>query len=62
MPVAGIPEFERFFREVASLRIDTDDLKRYAGFIDRKVSDLLLRGTANAMANGRDIMETWTFL
>jgi hypothetical protein len=59
MPVAGVPEFERFFREAASLRVDKDDLKRYAGFLDRKVSDLLLRGTASAKANGRDVMETW---
>jgi hypothetical protein len=59
MPVAGVPEFERFFREVASLHVDKDDLKRYEDFLDRKVSDLLLRGTANAKANGRDIMEPW---
>lgn len=59
MPVAGVPEFERFFREAASLRVDKDDLKRYVGFLDRKVSDLLLRGTANAKANGRDVMEAW---
>jgi hypothetical protein len=59
MPVAGVPEFERFFREAASLHVDKDDLKRYVGFLDHKVSDLLLRGTANAKANGRDVMETW---
>jgi hypothetical protein len=59
VPIAGVPEFERFFREVASLHVDKDDLKRYVGFLDRKVSDLLVRGTATAKANGRDVMETW---
>jgi hypothetical protein len=31
MGVMGIPRFERFFRSVAELDVDKDDLKRFNG-------------------------------
>jgi hypothetical protein len=57
MPVSGVDDFERFFRAVASLDVDKNDLKRFEDFLDRKVADLLLRGVANAKANARDVIE-----
>jgi uncharacterized protein DUF1931 len=57
MPVMSVSRFERFFREVASLDVDKDDLKRYSEFVNRKIYDLLLIGQATATANTRDIME-----
>jgi len=53
----GVPKFERFFRAAASLDVDKNDLKRYNDFVDAKLYDLFLIGTAGAKANGRDIIE-----
>jgi hypothetical protein len=53
----GIPRFERLFRVMAGLDVDKADLKRYSEFINHKIYDLLLRGDANASANGRDIIQ-----
>jgi hypothetical protein len=57
MPVTNIAKFERFFRTVASLDVDKQDLKRYGDFVNHKTYDLLIRGQAAARANGRDIIE-----
>jgi hypothetical protein len=59
MPVMGVAQFERFFRVAAGLDIDKSDLKRYNDFVFEKLSDLLIRGEANAKANLRDIIEPW---
>jgi hypothetical protein len=52
-----IAKFERFFRRAASLDIDKEDLRRYDDFMHQKAYDLLLRGEANAKANGRDVIQ-----
>jgi hypothetical protein len=57
MPVMGVAKFERFFRLVAGLDVDKDDLKRFNEFINKKLRDLLIRGEAAANANGRDIIQ-----
>lgn len=57
MPIMGISKFERFFRSAASLDVDKNDLKRYNDFLDSKVHDLFLIGSANAKASRRDIIE-----
>jgi hypothetical protein len=57
MELMGVARFERFFRLAASLDVDKDDLRRYDDFVNDKIYDLLLRGRANAKANGRDIIE-----
>jgi Domain of unknown function (DUF1931) len=31
---SGIPVFERFFRSVASIQIDKNDVRRFRDFID----------------------------
>jgi len=55
--VMSVPRFERFFRVVARLDVDKQDLKRYSDFVNRKAYDLLLRAQAVAKANGRDIIQ-----
>jgi hypothetical protein len=51
--VTGISHLERFFRTVAELDVDKEDLSRFNPFINRKMYDLLLLGQATAKANGR---------
>jgi hypothetical protein len=53
----GVARFERFFRAVAGLDVDKEDLKRYSDFVNHKVYDLLIRGEATAKANDRDLIE-----
>jgi hypothetical protein len=55
----GVPKFERFFREAASLDVDKDDIKRYSDFVNEEIYDLLIIGQATAKANGRDVIERW---
>jgi len=57
MPVMGIPKFDRFFRAAAGLDVNKNDLKRYNDFVDAKLYDLFVIGTANAKANDRDVIE-----
>lgn len=59
MPVMGVTRFERFFRVVAGLHVDKNDLKRYGEFVDQKLYDLLLMGQATAKANGRDVIQPY---
>ena len=55
--VMAFRQFERLFREVASLDIDKSDLKRMEDFIADRLHELLLRGQAFAKMNGRDLIE-----
>ena len=55
--VMSVARFERFFRIVASLDVDKQDLKRYSDFVNQKLYDLLLRAQAAAKANGRVMLE-----
>jgi hypothetical protein len=57
MELFGIARFERFFRAAAGLDVDKNDLRRFDDFVNDKIYDLLLRGQANAKANGRDVIE-----
>src|SRR3954451_8020110 len=59
MGVTAIPKYERFFRAVAEVDVDKDDLKRFSGFVFERTVDLLIRGQANAKANVRDTIEYW---
>ena len=56
MTVMAVTKFERFFRVVAGLHVDKQDLRRYSDFINQKIYDLLLRGQAAPKANVRDVM------
>jgi hypothetical protein len=53
----AISRFERLFRVAARLDIDKADIKRYEEFVNHKIHDLLLRGEANARANGHLFIE-----
>jgi hypothetical protein len=55
--VMSMARFERFFRIVAGLDVDKQDLKRYSDFINQKLYDLLLRAQAAAKANDRVMLE-----
>ena len=55
--VMAVKQFERLFRESASLDIDKSDIKRLEDFINQRVYDLMIRAQANAKANLRDIIE-----
>ncbi len=57
MSIIGIRQFEQLFRKAASLDVDKNDLRRLSDFLNGKVHGLLLRGRANAKANGRDVIE-----
>jgi hypothetical protein len=57
MALIAVPQFERLFREAASLDVDKDDLKRHQDFVNRKLHDLLVVGQASAGENNRDIIE-----
>jgi hypothetical protein len=47
------------FPDVAGLDVNKADVKRYYGFVDRKVSDSLLVARHTSIANGRDKVELW---
>jgi hypothetical protein len=53
----GVAKFERLFRVAAGLDVDKQDLKRYSDFINQKIYDLLIRGVANAQANGHPVIQ-----
>ena len=54
--MAGIPELERFFREVAGLDVDKADVERFRTFVDGKIDDLAIAGRDTARWNGRDVI------
>jgi hypothetical protein len=55
----GFVRFEQFFRAAGGVSVDRDDVKRYLGFVNDALYDLLLMGQAAAKANARDIIEPW---
>jgi hypothetical protein len=55
--VMAVKQFEKLFRESASLDIDKNDIKRLENFINQRVCDLMIRAQANAKANQRDIIQ-----
>jgi hypothetical protein len=55
--MAGIPELKRFFRSVAGVDVDKDDLKRFRAFIDEELDSIAIAGRNSARWNGRDVIE-----
>ena len=51
----GLPVFERFFRSVARLELDRNDVKRFRRFVDDMVDDAIAGGYS-AKWNGRDVI------
>jgi len=54
--IMAVSEFERLFREAASLNVDKNDLKRLSNFLGKKIYDLLVVAERNAKYNGRDVI------
>jgi hypothetical protein len=59
MGLMAIPRYERFFRSVAEIDVDKDDLKRFSNFVFEQVYDMLIMAQATAKANLRDVIEPW---
>ncbi|MCW2554126.1 MAG: hypothetical protein JWR78_3907 [Mycobacterium sp.] len=53
---SGIPVFERFFRSVASIKIDKNDVRRLREFVDEQIDDIAIAGRNSARWNGRDVI------
>jgi hypothetical protein len=53
---SGIAVFERFFRSVAGVKIDKDDVRRFREFIDEMIDDIAVTGRNSAKSNGRDVI------
>jgi hypothetical protein len=53
---SGIPAFERFFRSVASIKIDKNDVRRYREFVDEQIDDIAIAGRNSAKWNRRDVI------
>jgi hypothetical protein len=53
----ALPRFERLFRRAAGIDVDKMDLRRYSGFVNRKLYDLLVVGEEAARLNGRNAIE-----
>ncbi|WP_458319319.1 DUF1931 family protein [Mycolicibacterium brisbanense] len=53
---SGIPVFERFFRSVASINIDKNDVRRFREFVDDQIDDVAIAGRNSAKWNGRDVI------
>lgn len=53
---SGIPVFERFFRTVAGIKIDKNDVRRLREFIDAQIDDIAISGRNSAQWNGRDVV------
>ena len=53
---SGIPAFERFFRSVANIKIDKNDVRRFREFVDEQIDDIAIAGRNSAKQNGRDVI------
>jgi len=53
---SGIPVFQRFFRSVASIKIDKNDVRRFREFIDEEIDDIAIAGRNSATWNSRDVV------
>jgi Domain of unknown function (DUF1931) len=53
---SGIPVFQRFFRSVAGIKIDKNDVRRFRAFIDEEIDDIAISGRNSAKWNGRDVV------
>jgi hypothetical protein len=53
---SGIPVFQRFFRSVAGIKIDKNDVRRFREFIDEEIDDIAISGRNSATWNGRDVV------
>jgi hypothetical protein len=57
LAVLGFVKFERLFRAAGGVDVDRDDIKRYLGFVNDALFDLLIIGRNTARANARDVIQ-----
>jgi hypothetical protein len=53
---SGISLFQRFFRSVAGIKIDKNDVRRFREFVDEQIDDIAIGGRNSAKWNGRDVI------
>ena len=53
---SGIPVFDRFFRSVAGIKIDKNDVRRFREFVDEQIDEIVIAGRNSAKWNGRDVI------
>jgi uncharacterized protein DUF1931 len=53
---SGVPVFKRFFRSVASIQIDKNDVRRFRDVVDQMIDDIVITGRNSARWNGRDVI------
>jgi hypothetical protein len=53
---SSVPVFERFFRSVAQLKVDKNDVKRFREFVDEMVDSIAIAGRNSARWNDRDVI------
>jgi hypothetical protein len=53
---SGVPVFERFFRSVASIDVDKNDIRRFRQFVDEQIDSIAIAGRNSAEWNGRDVV------
>jgi replication initiation and membrane attachment protein DnaB len=53
---SGIPLFERFFRSVARIKVDKNDVRRLREFVDEQIDGIAIAGRDAAKWNGRDVI------
>lgn len=53
---SGIPVFERFFRSVARIKVDKNDVRRLREFVDEQIDGIAIAGRDAAKWNGRDVI------
>jgi hypothetical protein len=53
---SDIPVFERFFRSVASIKIDKNDVRRLREFVNEQIDDIAIAGRNSAKWNGRGVI------
>ena len=53
---SGIPVFERFFRSVAGIKVDKNDVRRFHEFVDEQIDGIAIAGRDTAKWNGRDVI------
>ncbi|MGH4012072.1 MAG: DUF1931 family protein [Pseudonocardiaceae bacterium] len=53
---SGVPVFARFFRSVASIQIDKNDVRRFRDVVDQMIDDIVITGRNSARWNRRDVI------
>ncbi|MCE0765110.1 DUF1931 family protein [Pseudonocardia kujensis] len=53
---SSVPVFGRFFRSVAQLKVDENDVKQFRAFVDEMVDDIAIAGRNSVRWSDRDVV------